>query len=656
MEFEEKKLHYLRLLSEKYPSIQAASTAIVKLNAKLNLPKGTEHFISDVHGEYEAFQHVLKNGSGSIKRKLRENFTTLSTAEQRALATLIYYPEEKLPLILQTVADKAAWYRITLLRLIKLCRIVSAKYSRTTVRQFLPDPFTDLIDELLHQQKDIKDKLDYYQSIIDTIIATGETKAFIIALAELIQRLAIARLHLIGDVYDRGPGAHLIMDALMAYHNVDIQWGNHDILWMAAAAGSEACMANVIRIGLRYANMETLENGYAVSLLPLASFAIDTYGDDPCEQFMPRLPGDLEFTDHELRLMAQMHKAITLIQFKLEGQIIKRRPHYRMEDRLLLDKINFDQGTIRLGDTVHPLLDSNFPTIDPQRPYELADREKNVVEKLKLSFANSKRLQQHVRFLYSKGSMYLIYNGNLLYHGCISMNPDGSFQAFTVDGKEYVAREFMDRVDRLARQGYFAIDDPARKQYGLDAMWYLWSGPQSPIFGKDKMATFERYFIADKRTHTETRNAYYDHRDQENTARKILQEFGLDPDTAHIINGHVPVRVKKGESPVKAGGKLLVIDGGFSKAYQKQTGIAGYTLVYNSYGLLLAAHHPFESTQKAIEDELDIDSDTEVLETELTRQRVRDTDEGREIQRQLEDLQLLLKAYRAGLIKEKETR
>lgn len=653
MDIQKNELPYLRLLSEKYPSIQAASTAIVRLNAILGLPKGTEHFISDIHGEYEAFRHVLKNGSGSIKRKIGETFPELSPAERRTLATLIYYPEEKLPLVLQAVDDEADWYRTTLHRLIILARVVSAKYTRTRVRSFLPDHFTDLIDELLHQQRDIEEKVDYYRQILETVIATGSARAFLIALAELIQRLAIARLHIIGDVYDRGPGAHMIMDALMAYHDVDLQWGNHDILWMAAAGGSGAAIANVIRISLRYANMETLEDGYAISLLPLASFALDTYGDDPCEQFMPRVSGNEEFTEHELRLMAVMHKAITIIQFKLEGQIIQRRPHYQMEDRLLLDNVDFEAGTITIGKTVYPLLDTNFPTIDPNRPYKLTDREKNVIDRLALSFANSKRLQQHVRFLYSKGSMYLVYNGNLLYHGCIAMNDDGSFQAFTVDGQDYAARAFMDRVDRLARQGYFATDDPARKQYGLDAMWYLWSGPQSPIFGKDKMATFERYFIADKTTHAEKRNPYYKFRDQEATARKILEEFGLDPDTAHIINGHVPVKVKKGESPVKAGGKLLVIDGGFSKAYQKQTGIAGYTLVYNSFGLLLAAHHPFESAQQAVEEELDIDSDTKVLETIKVRKRVRDTDEGKKIEQQIQEVQLLLKAYRSGLIKEK---
>ena len=652
VDINEDQLNYLRLLSKHYPSIQAASTALINLTAELNLPKGTEHFISDIHGEYEAFRHVLKNGSGSIRRKIEETFTTLSHPEKRSLATLIYYPEQKLPLILQTVEDEAAWYRTTLLRLIKLCRVVSAKYTRSRVRQFLPEHFATIIDELLHEQKDVEDKYDYYQTIIETIITTDSGKAFVIALAELIQRLAIAHLHIIGDIYDRGPGAHLIMDALMDYHTVDIQWGNHDILWMGAAAGSEACMANVIRIGLRYANMETLENGYAVSLLPLAWFASDTYGDDPCQQFMPRVSGEEEYTEQELKQMAQMHKAIAIIQLKLEGQIIRRRPHYQMADRLLLDKIDYGRGTVSLNGAVYPLLDTHFPTIRPEDPYELTDQEKSVVEKLKLSFANSKRLQQHVRFLYSKGGMYLVHNGNLLYHGCIAMNEDGSFQGFRVGGEEFAGKIFMDRVDRLARQGYFATDDPDRKQYGLDAMWYLWSGPQSPLFGKAKMATFERYFIADKTTHAEKRNAYYDFRDRPETAQQILEEFGLNPATAHIINGHVPVRVKRGESPIKAGGRLLVIDGGFSKAYQKQTGIAGYTLVNNSYGLLLAAHHPFESAQKAIEEELDIDSKTEILETNYKRIRVSDTDRGRTIQQQIEELDLLLKAYRAGLIKE----
>ncbi len=644
-------LSFLQLLAQQYPSIQAASMAIINLSPNLNLPKGTEHFISDVHGEYEAFAHVLKNGSGSIRRKIEEIFAnTLLEHEKRNFATLIYYPEQKLPLILKNVENKAEWYRITLFRLIKLCRVVSSKYTRTAVREALPDDFAFVIEELLHEQEAVENKQKYYQSVIDTIISTDRANAFIVAMARLIQRLAIARLHVIGDVYDRGPGAHIIMDRLVDYHSVDVQWGNHDILWMGAAAGSEACLANVIRICLRYGNMETLENGYAVSLLPLASFAMELYADDPCEHFFPKKTAE-EFTANELQLMSKMHKAITMIQLKLEAQIIQRRPQYDMADRLMLDKIDFEKGTICLNGKEHPLLDTHLPTVDPKNPYALTKKEQFVLEKLRLSFANSERLQRHVRFLYSKGSLYLIYNGNLLYHGCIAMNPDGSFASVNVDGESYQAKGFMDRLDRLARQGYFA-SDPEQKQYGMDVMWYLWSGSHSPLFGKDKMATFERYFIADPTAHAEGKNAYYALRDKPETAVKILQEFGLDPKTARIVNGHVPVEVKKGESPVKANGRLIVIDGGFSKAYQNKTGIAGYTLIHNSYGFLLASHAPFESTQRAIEDELDIHSKTEILEANYARIRVRDTDEGREIQTKIRQLEALLEAYRTGLIKE----
>jgi len=653
MDMDENRLYYLRLLAKQYPSIQAASTAIINLNAQLSLPKGTEHFVSDVHGEYEALRHVLKNGSGSIKRKIDELFgSTLSGEEKRSLATLIYYPEEKLPLILKTVADESEWYRTTLSRLVRLGRVVSSKYPRARVRTFLPDDLAAIIEELLHEQESVKDKIEYYESIVETIIATDSAKTVIVALAELIQRLTIAHLHVLGDVYDRGPGADLILDTLIDYHSVDFQWGNHDILWMGAAAGSEACLADVIRIALRYGNVDTLEHGYGISLLPLASFAIDTYGNDPCQQFLPPPTDEQDTSGDERRLVGQMHKAITILQLKLEAQIILRRPHFEMEDRLLLDKIDYEGGTIRLNDTLYPLLDTHFPTVDPRQPYELTPREKGVVERLKLSFTGSKRLQHHIRFLFSKGSMYRVHNGNLLYHGCIPMNKDGSFRAVQVDGQAVAGRALMDRLDRLARQAYFATDNPAQKQEGMDTIWYLWSGAQSPLFGNEKMATFERYFIADTATHVEERNVYYLFRDREDTARKILGEFGLNPDTGHIINGHVPVKVKQGESPVKAGGKLLVIDGGFAKAYQKQTGIAGYTLVYNSYGLLLAAHHPFESAQKAIEEELDIDSTTQILERNDARIRVKDTDLGRESQRQIDDLKSLLTAYRTGLIQE----
>ena len=647
------QLKYLQLLSEKYPSIQAASTAIINFTAQLQLPKGTEHFLSDIHGEHEAFQHVVRNGAGSIWRKIEEMFgNTMSKSERKNLATLIFYPELKAPLMLQSVPDKEEWSRLTLVRLAKFCRNLSSKYRRETVRNFLPKHVSETIEELLYDQEGVEHKAAYYQSQIDTIVSTGSALVFITSLAELIQRLAVERLHVIGDIYDRGPGAHIILDALMEHHQVDIQWGNHDILWMGAAAGSEACIANVIRTCLRYGNMETLENGYGISLLPLASFALETYKDDPCKLFIPKVPADGNFTSQEIRLMAQMQKAMAIMQFKLESQLIKRRPHYQMNDRLLLDKIDYDRHVINLDGTEYPLLDTFFPTIDPKHPDVLTPEEQVVMEKIRLSFTNSKKLQQHVRFLFSTGSLYLAHDGNLLYHGCIAMNDDGEFMSFNVDGKSFAGKEFLDRVDRLARQGYFATDKPAQKLYGMDAMWFLWCAPQSPLFGKKKMATFERYFLADKATHAEKRNAYYTLRDTVENASKILKEFGLDPDTGHIINGHVPVKVVKGERPIKANGRLIVIDGGFSRAYQRETGIAGYTLISNSRGMLLAAHQPFESTQKAVSEDLDIDTETEIINSHPVRMRVRDTDRGREIQAHIDELQALLHAYREGLIKE----
>ncbi|MFU8860797.1 MAG: fructose-1,6-bisphosphatase [Cyclonatronaceae bacterium] len=652
MTFSENELRYLELLSKQYPSIRAASTEIINLSAIMELPKGTEHFISDIHGEFESFLHVLRNGSGSIKRRIEEIFEyTLDEREKRNLATLIYYPEQKLSMMLKEIDNPAEWYRKTLFQLIKLCRVYSSKYTRSKVRKTLPKDFNYIIEELLHEQESSKNRQEYYSSIITAIINTDRAGAFIISLAHLIQRLTIAQLHVIGDVYDRGPGAHIIMDTLMQHHAVDFQWGNHDIVWMGAAAGSEACIASVIRVSLRYSNMETLENGYAISMLPLISLAVEVYGDDPCTQFRPKQSAE-NFTENELQLMARMHKAISVIQLKLEGQIIQRRPQFLMEDRLLLDKIDYGKGTVQINGKSYPLIDSNLPTIDPDNPYELSEQEQMVMDKLCLSFKNSGRLQDHVRFLFSKGSMYLVCNGNLLYHGCIPMTRSGKLRHFTFDGVDHSPKGFMDRLERLARQGYFTNDNPEMKQYGMDTMWYLWSGAQSPLFGKDKMATFERYFIADKETHREEKNPYYDYRTEENVASEILEEFGLDPENGHIINGHVPVKVKKGESPVKAGGRLLVIDGGFAKAYQNETGIAGYTLIYNSYGLLLSAHQPFESTQKAIEEEQDIHSTTKILERNSSRIRVCDTDSGREIRTRIEDLNNLLDAYRSGLIKE----
>ena len=650
---QKQSLKYLQLLSEKYPSIQAASTAIINLSAQLQLPKGTEHFLSDIHGEDEAFQHVVRNGAGSILRKIDEMFAnSMSKPERRNLATLIYYPELKTPLMLNSVPDKDEWSRLTLVRLVKFCRRLSAKYRRDTVRKLLPKHVAETIEELLYDQEGVEHKAAYYQSQIDTIVSTDSAPTFITSLAELIQRLAVERLHIIGDIYDRGPGAHLILDALMEHHQVDIQWGNHDILWMGAAAGSQPCIANVIRTCLRYGNMETLENGYGISLLPLASFVLETYKDDPCELFTPKVSPEDNFTSQEIRLMAQMQKAMAIIQFKVESQVIKRHPHYKMEDRLLLDKVDYARGVINLQGVEYPMLDTFFPTIDPQNPDVLTAEEQAVMEKLLLSFANSKKLQQHTRFLFSTGSIYLIHDDSLLYHGCIAMNDDGEFRSFNVDGKAYSGKEFLDRVDRLARQGYFATDNPEQKQYGMDSMWFLWCAPQSPLFGKEKMATFERYFLADKATHAEKRNPYYNLRDTEDAARKILKEFGLNPDTARIVNGHVPVKVTKGERPIKANGRLIVIDGGFSRAYQKQTGIAGYTLISNSRGLLLAAHQPFESTQKAVSEELDIDTETEIIHTYPRRMRVRDTDRGLVIQELIDELKDLLHAYREGLIKE----
>lgn len=652
MNISSEKQAYLELFAQRYPTIQAASTEIINLTARLQLPKGTEHFVSDIHGEYEAFHHVLKNGSGTIRRRIDEIFLYELTEEEKGnLETLIYYPEHQSRQQLPTTDNPTAWSRITLFRLIKLCRSLASKYTRAEVRAALPPDFAFIIEELLHEQEDIRNKHEYYLSIINTIIALDQADRFIEALSALIQRLVIARLHVIGDVYDRGPGAHIIMDTLMAYHNLDIQWGNHDIVWMGAAAGSSACMANVIRTALRYANMETLQDGYAISLLPLATFAMNAYKDDPCTLFYPHTSGDEEYTENELQLMAKMQKAIAIIQFKLEAQIIQRRPHYQMEDRLLLDKIDYEAGTIHLNGVEHPLRDPFFPTIDPENPYQLTPDEENAVQRLQQSFAISEKLQKHVRFLFAKGSMYLAYNGNLLFHGCIALMEDGSFMGLKVDGMEFKGKMFVDRLDRLARQGYFSKKSE-EKLYGQDALWYLWTGSKSPIFGKNKMATFERYFIADKSTHVEKKNPYYSLRDKEKTAIDILKEFGLNPDSGHIINGHVPVQVKKGESPIKAGGKLLVIDGGFAKAYQKITGIAGYSLISNSYGLLLASHAPFESAERAIEENLVMRTHTEILEMNQVRIRVKDTDEGREIQRKIDNLGELLRAYREGLIKE----
>jgi fructose-1,6-bisphosphatase-3 len=631
--------------------------AIINLKARLELPKGTEHFISDIHGEYDAFCEVVSHASGSIKRRIVEIFgDSMSDTEQVNLGALIYSPERMLGIMAPAADEQKQWYRDTLLRLIRVLRSVSSKYPRLQVRQLIEGRFEVLLEELLYEQEQHADKSEYYRGLIDAIVATGRAKALITTMAKTIQALAIAHLHVVGDIYDRGPGAHLILDRLMTYHRVDVQWGNHDILWMGAAGGSEACMANVIRISLRHNNIETLENGYAVSLLPLASFAIEIYGDDPCERFLPQGFQPSNDSENERLLMARMHKAISIIQFKLEAQIILRRPDYGLVDRLLLEKIDFHQGTVTIDQDVYSLCDSRFPTIDPQDPYALTASEKKVVERLKLAFLHSEKLQQHARFLFDKGAMFKTFNGNLLYHGCIPMEEDGSFKTLRIYQKEYSGKSLMEELQRLAQVGFFTTDNPTKKQEGLDAMWYLWCGPCSPLFGKAKMATFERYFIEASSVHKEPRNIYYTLRNDEATVRGILERFDLDPERGHVINGHVPVMAKKNESPLKAGGKLVVIDGGFSPAYQKKTGIAGYTLVYNSWGMLLATHQNQMTKQSTDPDIHDIACTTETIESRSRRIRIRHTDLGQEIVRRIETLTALYDAFKKGLIIQSSTK
>ncbi len=651
-------LAYLELLAEQYPSIQATAMEIVALEAQLNLPKETEHFLSDIHGEYEPFLHLLKSSSGSMRRRIDELFRgELSKKKRRALAALIYYPEQKLSLKLQTVRNEQAWYRRKLPYLIRLGREVAEKYTRAHLRKALPEVYADVIEELLAPEEAAEDRQRYQESLIDSIIAVDQGAELTITLAKLIQRLAIGHLHIIGDIYDRGPGAHIILDELMAYHAVDVQWGNHDIVWMGAAAGSQACIANVVRISLRYNNLETLENGYGISLIPLVSFALDVYGDDPCAQFLPKLRDDPlridKMDETELLLLARMQKAITIIQLKLEGQIVKRRPQFDMNNRLLLDKIDSKRGIVRMSKRKYELIDQEFPTLDSSDPYALTAREQQLMDRLELSFKTSAALQKHVRFLFSNGGMYRIYNDNLLYHGCISLNRDGSFSELVIDGEVYRGKSYMDRVERLARQGYFAAD-AEEQQYGQDVLWYLWSGARSPLYGKSKMATFERYFVKNRGTHRELKNPYYRYQDSESTMRSILSDFGLDPDKGCIINGHVPVRVKKGQSPIRANGKLIIIDGGLARAYQNVTGIAGFTLISNSYGVLLAEHKPFQSSQKAIEKNIDLESKTRSVYSYPQRLMVRDTDQGADIRTRISALCALLEAYRSGLVKEKK--
>lgn len=650
-------LRYLQLLSRSFPTIADASTEIINLEAILNLPKGTEHFLTDIHGEYEAFQHVLKNASGAVKRKVNEIFGhTLRESEKKEICTLIYYPEEKLQLIKEQETDLDDWYLITLNQLVKVCQNVSSKYTRSKVRKALPAEFSYIIQELLHESSIEPNKHAYINVIISTIISTKRADDFIVAMCNLIQRLTIDSLHIVGDIYDRGPGAHIIMDTLCDYHNFDIQWGNHDILWMGAASGNDACIANVIRMSMRYANLATLEDGYGINLLPLATFAMDTYADDPCTIFAPKMNfADAEYNEKTLRLITQMHKAITVIQLKLEAEIISRRPEFGMENRKLLHLVDFERGVFVYEGKEYPLRDVNFPTVDPADPYRLSDEERELMHRIHSSFMNSEKMKKHMRCLFTYGGMYLVCNSNLLYHASVPLNADGSFKHVRIGQKEYWGRKLLKKTDQLIRNAYFDEDGSDEKQFALDYVWYMWCGPDAPSFDKDKMATFERYFVADKTLHKETKGHYYALRNEAEVCDRILEEFGVKPGPhSHIINGHVPVKTIKGEKPIKADGKLLVIDGGFSKAYQPETGIAGYTLVYHSHGLQLVQHEPFQSRQKAIEEGQDIKSTTLVVEFNSQRMMVKDTDKGSELVTQIQDLMKLLVAYRTGLIKEKQ--
>ena len=650
-------MRYLQLLSQSFPTVAEASTEIINLQAILNLPKGTEHFLADIHGEYEAFQHVLKNASGNIKRKVNELFgTTLREQEKRELCTLIYYPEEKLELVKQNEPDINDWYHITLHQLVAVCRDVSSKYTRSKVRKSLPTDFSYIIQELLHERTDDHDKAAYVNVIVDTIISTGRADDFIIAIANVIQRLAIDSLHILGDIYDRGPGAHIILDTMKRYHSWDLQWGNHDILWMGAAAGNDACICNVIRLSLRYANLTTLEDGYGINLVPLATFAMETYKDDPCTEFLPKLNGGASVLDNKTqRLTAQMHKAIAVIQFKVEAQIISKHPEWKMEGRKLFEHIDYKKETIEIDGKEYEMTSCQFPTIDPKNPSELSEEELALMKKLHHSFSVCEKLHKHIKVMLQHGCMYAIFNNNLLFHASCPLNADGSLREVEIyPGKKYSGRDLMHHTGMQIRTAFQQDSDPDEKAYAIDYFLYLWCGPDSPLFDKSKMATFERYFITDKETHKEEKGYYFKLRDSEEVIDHIMDAFGVTGPNRHIINGHVPVRTTKGENPIKANGKLMVIDGGFSKAYHNETGIAGYTLVYHSRGFQLVQHEPFTSTEDAIKRGTDIKSTTQIVEMSNRRMLVADTDIGVELRKQIADLEELLFAYRHGFIKERE--
>ena len=648
-------LRYLHLLSNTYPTVADAASEIINLEAIQNLPKSTEHFLADLHGEHEAFIHVLKNASGNIKRKVGEIFgNTIREAEKKELCTLIYYPEQKLELIKAAEEDLDDWYRITIHQLVRVCRDVSSKYTRSKVRKNLPEEFSYIIEELLHERTDDQDKAAYVAVIVDTVISTGRADDFIVAICNVIQRLAIDQLHILGDIYDRGPGAHIILDTLRQYHSWDIQWGNHDILWMGAAAGNDACICNVLRLSLRYANLATLEEGYGINMVPLATFALEVYGDDPCEEFIPKLLKDDGRLDEKTRhLIAKMHKAIAVIQFKTEAAIFNRRPEWLMNDRNLLEHIDFTKQTCTIDGKEYAMKSCHFPTISADNPNALTPEEDALMKKLHHSFRVSEKLRKHIRTILSHGCMYTICNQNLLFHASIPLNNDGTLKNVEILGKSYAGKKLMSYIGQLVRAA-FQSDTPADlKEYAKDYFLYLWCGKDSPLFDKSKMATFERYFLTDKSTYQEEKGNYFKLRNSEDVCDRILDAFEVTGANRHIINGHVPVHASKGENPIKAGGKLMVIDGGFSEAYHSETGIAGYTLVYHSRGFVLVQHEPFTSAQDAILRGTDIKSSTQIVEMSAHRMLVADTDKGEELRSQISELKDLLYAYRHGIIKEK---
>ncbi len=648
-------LQYLQLLSKTFPTVAAASTEIINLQAILNLPKGTEHFLADIHGSYESFQHVLKNASGNIKRKVTEIFgNQIRETELRDLCTLIYYPEQKLERIKESESDLNDWYHITIHQLVKVCRDVASKYTRSKVRKSLPASFSYIIQELLQERSDDIDKAGYVNAVVDSMIETDRADDFIITISNVIQRLAIDQLHILGDVYDRGPGAHRIMDLLEHYHNWDIQWGNHDILWMGACAGNDACICNVIRLSLRYANMATLEEGYGINLVPLATFAMETYSDDPCAEFVPKTNGGSGNVDDKTkRLIAMMHKAIAVIQFKVEAQLFDKHSWWGMTDRKLLEKIDYTRHTCMIAGKEYDMKSCLFPTISPENPISLTAEEAELMDRLHHSFTVCEKLRRHIKTLLAHGCMYNITNNNLLYHASVPLNADGTLKDVELmPGKFFKGRDLMHQTGLLIRSA-FQKDTPAEeREYAIDYFLYLWCGKDSTLFDKSKMATFERYFIPDKETHKEEKGNYYTLRDNEAVCDGILDAFGVNGPNRHIINGHVPVHAASGENPIKANGKLMVIDGGFSEAYHKETGIAGYTLVYHSRGFVLVQHEPFTSEEDAVQRGSDIKSITQIVEMSAHRMLVADTDIGDGLRSQIAYLKKLLYAYRHGLVKE----